>query len=55
LFPAIAALSKSVPFMFFSLMMVLQFVLVLWFLPETKGVTLERMGLAMGTSADPAD
>jgi sugar porter (SP) family MFS transporter len=55
LFPAIAALSKSVPFVFFSLMMVLQFVLVLWFLPETKGVSLERMGLAMGTCAEPTD
>ena len=31
-------------------MMVLQFVLVLWFLPETKGVALEQMGSAMAAS-----
>jgi sugar porter (SP) family MFS transporter len=55
LFPAIAAWSTAIPFVFFSLMMVLQFVLVLWFLPETKGVALERMGLAMGSSADRAE
>jgi sugar porter (SP) family MFS transporter len=47
LFPAIAALSTSIPFLFFSLMMVLQFILVLWFLPETKGVQLEKMAHAM--------
>jgi sugar porter (SP) family MFS transporter len=47
LFPAIAALSTSIPFVFFSLMMVLQFFLVLWFLPETKGVQLEKMAHAM--------
>ncbi len=37
--------------MFFSLMMVLQFVLVLWFLPETKGVALEQMAATMRPSA----
>jgi len=42
-FPAIAALSKPVPFMFFSAMMVLQLGFALRYLPETKGVTLERM------------
>jgi sugar porter (SP) family MFS transporter len=47
LFPAIAALSTSIPFVFFSLMMVLQFFLVLWFLPETKGVQLEQMDRAV--------
>jgi len=47
LFPAIAALSSSIPFVFFGLMMLLQFLLVLWFLPETRGVALERMGSAM--------
>jgi sugar porter (SP) family MFS transporter len=50
LFPAIAALSTSIPFVFFSLMMALQFVLVLWFLPETRGVQLEQMGRAMYAS-----
>lgn len=47
MFPAIAARSQSIPFLFFSLMMLLQFVLVRWFLPETKGVALERMGRTM--------
>jgi sugar porter (SP) family MFS transporter len=42
-FPALAAVSRSIPFAFFSLMMVLQFCLVLRFFPETKGVELERM------------
>ena len=46
-FPAIAALSSSIPFLFFSLMMVLQFMLVLWFVPETRGVQLEQMSRAM--------
>jgi MFS transporter, SP family, arabinose:H+ symporter len=42
-FPAMAAWSKSIPFMFFSAMMVLQFLVVLFIYPETKGVTLEEM------------
>lgn len=42
-FPAVAAWSKSIPFMFFSAMMVLQFFVVLFIYPETKGVTLEEM------------
>jgi len=46
-FPAFAARSASIPFVFFSLMMVLQFILVLWLLPETRGVPLEQMGQAM--------
>jgi hypothetical protein len=36
-------------------MMVLQFIRVLWFLPETKGVALERMARAMGDSVSVAD
>jgi sugar porter (SP) family MFS transporter len=55
LFPAIAALSTSIPFVFFSLMMMLQFVLVLWFLPETRGVALEQMAATMAPSAAAAD
>lgn len=54
-FPAIAAMSSSIPFLFFSLMMVLQFILALWFLPETKGVALERMGHAMSNPSSGAD
>ena len=42
-FPTLAAWSKSIPFMFFSAMMVLQFFVVLFVYPETKGVTLEEM------------
>ena len=49
-FPAIAAFSSSIPFLFFGLMMVLQFMLVLWFMPETRGVQLERMGRAMAVT-----
>ncbi|HEY1725889.1 MAG TPA: sugar porter family MFS transporter [Steroidobacteraceae bacterium] len=43
LFPAVAARAASLPFAFFSLMMLLQFFLVLRFVPETRGVSLERM------------
>lgn len=42
-FPALAAKSKSIPFVFFAAMMVLQFVVVLVVYPETKGVSLEEM------------
>jgi MFS transporter, SP family, arabinose:H+ symporter len=43
LFPIIAAHSKATPFVFFAAMMVLQFVLVLAFFPETKGKSLEQI------------
>lgn len=42
-FPALAARSKPIPFAFFSMMMVLQFFVVLFVYPETKGLTLEEM------------
>ena len=42
-FPVLAGISASGPFVFFALMMVLQFVLVLKFLPETKGRSLEEL------------
>lgn len=42
-FPVIADMSKAGPFVFFAVMMVLQFVLVWKFLPETKGVSLEEI------------
>jgi sugar porter (SP) family MFS transporter len=42
-FPMMAAASGSIPFVFFSLMMVLQFFVVLFIYPETKGITLEDM------------
>lgn len=51
-FPIIAASSKGAPFVFFSAMMLVQFVVVLMFYPETKGITLEDMQkkLAAGRS-----
>lgn len=42
-FPILAASSGSVPFVFFSAMMVVQFFVVLWLYPETKGVSLEEL------------
>jgi sugar porter (SP) family MFS transporter len=42
-FPVLAAKSKPIPFAFFATMMVLQFVVVLFTYPETKGVSLEEM------------
>ena len=43
LFPVAARYSKSLPFAFFALMMVVQFVVVLTMYPETKGYTLETL------------
>jgi MFS transporter, SP family, arabinose:H+ symporter len=42
-FPIVAASSKAAPFAFFSAMMVLQLIVVRFFYPETKGVSLEKM------------
>ncbi|MBV9223214.1 MAG: sugar porter family MFS transporter [Acidobacteriaceae bacterium] len=42
-YPAIAAKSKGAPFLFFAVMMAVQFVVVLIAYPETKGITLEKM------------
>jgi MFS family permease len=47
-FPAMAAKSGGYPFVFFAAMMALQFVAVLLFFPETKGVSLEEMQRKMG-------
>jgi sugar porter (SP) family MFS transporter len=48
-FPVIVArVSPAAPFAFFSAMMVLQFLLVWRFLPETKGVSLEAMQRHLG-------
>jgi MFS transporter, SP family, arabinose:H+ symporter len=43
IFPLMAARSGAYPFVFFSLMMVVQFFVVLFAYPETKGLTLEEM------------
>ena len=43
IFPIMAASSGAYPFVFFSVMMVVQFFVVLFVYPETKGITLEEM------------
>ena len=48
LFPMVAARSGALPFAFFAVMMAVQFVVVLLFFPETKGVSLEQMQKRMG-------
>jgi MFS transporter, SP family, arabinose:H+ symporter len=47
-FPLMAASSGAYPFVFFSAMMVLQFLVVALFYPETKGVSLEEMQRKLG-------
>lgn len=47
-FPAVAAYSRGLPFVFFAAMMVVQFFVVLTMYPETKGVTLEDMQRKLG-------
>src|SRR5271168_90670 len=47
-FPILAAKSGGIPFVFFAAMMVLQFVLVLRFYPETKGISLEQLQHKLG-------
>ena len=48
IFPLMAARSGGYPFLFFAVMMVLQFVVVLVVFPETKGITLENMQRKLG-------
>jgi sugar porter (SP) family MFS transporter len=48
IFPLLAASSGGYPFVFFSLMMCLQFFVVLFVYPETKGVSLEQMQKKLG-------
>jgi MFS family permease len=47
-FPVVAKASGAVPFALFTIMMVVQFFVVLALFPETKGVTLEQMQKRMG-------
>jgi SP family arabinose:H+ symporter-like MFS transporter len=47
-FPVLAARSGAGPFIFFSLMMVVQLIVVWLVYPETKGVTLEEMQKKLG-------
>lgn len=48
IFPVVAATSGAGPFVLFSAMMVLQFFVVLFYFPETKGLTLEQMQKKLG-------
>jgi MFS transporter, SP family, arabinose:H+ symporter len=50
IFPLMAARSGAYPFVFFSVMMVVQFFVVLFVYPETKGFTLEEMQKEMALS-----
>ena len=47
-FPIVAEASGGLPFVVFGVMMVLQFVMVWLFLPETKGVSLEAIQRQLG-------
>ncbi|HTV04058.1 MAG TPA: sugar porter family MFS transporter [Acidobacteriaceae bacterium] len=48
LFPIVAQHSNAAPFVFFAAMMALQFFIVLFVYPETKGITLEQMQHKLG-------
>ncbi|MGA7157123.1 MAG: sugar porter family MFS transporter [Acidobacteriaceae bacterium] len=48
IFPYIAAKSHSLPFVFFAVMMAVQFFVVLFVYPETKGRTLEQIQAHFG-------
>jgi sugar porter (SP) family MFS transporter len=47
-FPLLAAKSGGAPFAFFAAMIVVQFFVVLFFFPETKGTSLEQMQKRLG-------
>jgi sugar porter (SP) family MFS transporter len=47
-FPAVAEKSGGYPFVFFAVMMAVQFFVVLRWYPETKGITLEEMQKKLG-------
>ena len=49
-FPVVARQSGAYAFGFFAAMMVLQFILVLKYLPETKGVSLEELQKRLGVT-----
>ncbi len=50
LFPIVAVHSASGPFIFFAAMMILQFIVVARFFPETKGFTLEQLQRKLETN-----
>jgi MFS transporter, SP family, arabinose:H+ symporter len=47
-FPLLAASSHGYPFVFFAVMTAIQFLVVLFVYPETKGITLEQMQHQLG-------
>ena len=51
-FPVVARHSSGLPFVFFSAMAVLQFFVVLFIYPETKGVSLEQLQQQLQTGID---
>jgi len=50
-FPVLSGISGAGVFVFFAAMMVLQFFLVLKYLPETKGISLEELQKQLGVEA----
>jgi sugar porter (SP) family MFS transporter len=48
IFPQVAKSSGGAPFLLFGVMMVVQFFVVLFFYPETKGVSLEQLQQKLG-------
>jgi SP family arabinose:H+ symporter-like MFS transporter len=48
IFPVLAASSGGIPFLFFAVMMIVQFLVVLTTYPETKGYSLEEMQKKLG-------
>lgn len=53
IFPILSATSPAYPFLFFAIMMVVQFFVVLFVYPETKGLTLEEMHRVLKLPASP--
>ncbi len=50
-FPLVATGSAALPFLFFAAMVLVQFFVVLFVFPETKGATLEEMGRKLGIAS----
>ena len=48
IFPLVAETSGGAPFLLFGAMMVLQFFVVLFAYPETKGISLEQLQHKLG-------
>jgi hypothetical protein len=48
IFPIMAKTSGAYPFIFFAAMMVVDFFLVLFYYPETSGISLEQMQHKLG-------